>query len=107
MATWSLLLQFMMVLLIPVCTYVMKGKAHQPELDEDGNVKWQPSGKIALVCVQVVRWLGFFLLYAGVITVMVGVYTMTPETANGRGAVPLVGETPFADDPYGMNDVPG
>merc|ERR1719460_1990553 len=104
MATWSVLLQFLMVLLIPLCTLVMEGKATQPELDDDGNVKWQPSGKIALVVVQVIRWLGFVLLYVGVITVMVGVYTMTPETANGRGSVPLVGQTPFADEPAGPND---
>merc|ERR1719198_1093234 len=107
MATWAILLQFMMVLLIPICTYVMEGKAVHPELDEDGNVKWQPSGKIALICVQVVRWLGFILLYVGAITVMVGAMTMTPETANGRGSVPLVGQTPFAGRPYGMNDLPG
>merc|ERR1719335_1357003 len=107
MATWALLLQFLMVLLIPFCTLVMEGKATQPDLDEDGNVNWKPEGKIALICVQIVRWLGFILLYAGAITVMVGAYTMTPETANGRGSVPLVGQTPFAGEPYGMNDVPG
>jgi len=107
MATWSILIQFLMVLLIPVCTLVMEGKATQPELDDDGNVKWNPSGKMALIAVQVVRWLGFVLLYGGVITVMVGIWTMTPETANGRGAVPLVGQTPFAGRPYGANDLPG
>merc|ERR1719409_1260927 len=90
MATWSILLQFMMVLLIPVCTLIMEGKAHHPELDEDGNVKWNPSGKIALIVVQIIRWLGFILLYVGTICVMVGAFTMTPETANGRGAMPLV-----------------
>merc|ERR1719281_1511440 len=107
MATWSILIQFLMVLLIPLCTLVMEGKATHPELDEDGNVKWKPEGKIPLICVQVVRWLGFILLYVGTITVMVGAYTMTPETANGRGSVPLVGDTPFAKDPYGPNDLPG
>merc|ERR1719298_108831 len=96
MATWSILLQFLMVLLIPLCTLLMEGKATHPELDEDGNVKWKPEGKIALIAVQIIRWLGFLLLYVGAITVMVGVYTMTPETANGRGSVPLVGDTPFA-----------
>ena len=30
-------------------------------------------------------------------------YTMTPETANGRGAVPLVGDTPFGEEPYGSS----
>merc|ERR1719238_1659295 len=107
MATWSILIQFLMVLAIPVCTYFMEGKAHHPELDEDGNVKWRPQGKIALIVVQVIRWLGFILLYVGVICVMVGAYTMTPETANGRGAVPLVSQPPFAGEPYGANDIPG
>merc|ERR1719272_1775709 len=107
MATWSILIQFLMVLLVPVCTAVMEGKAVQPELDDDGNVKWNPSGKFALIAVQCIRWLGFVLLYAGVITVMVGIWTMTPENANGRGAMPLVGQTPFGGQPYGPNDVPG
>merc|ERR1719160_592470 len=107
MATWSILIQFLMVLAIPVATLIMEGKATQPELDDDGNVKWEPSGKIALICVQVVRWLGFILLYGGAITVMVGAWTMTPETANGRGSVPLVSQTPFAGEPYGAKDLPG
>merc|ERR1719408_486122 len=107
MATWSILIQFLMVLLIPACTFFMEGKATHPDLDSDGNVKWKPSGKIALVCVQVVRWLGFGLLYGGAITVMVGALTMTKETANGRGSVPLVSQTPFAGEPYGANDIPG
>merc|ERR1719178_594228 len=82
MATWAILLQFLMVLLIPLCTLVMEGKATHPELDDDGNVKWNPSGKFALIVVQIIRWLGFVLLYVGTICVMVGAYTMTPETAN-------------------------
>merc|ERR1719214_467217 len=96
-----------MVLLIPICTVVMEGKAVHPPLDEDGNVKWNPSGKIALIVVQVIRWLGFVLLYVGVIAVMVGAWTMTPETANGRGSVPIVDKTPFSKEPYGPNDIPG
>merc|ERR1719262_1420218 len=39
MATWSILLQFMMVLLLPICAYIMEGKMRHPELDEDGNVE--------------------------------------------------------------------
>merc|ERR1719316_1268125 len=107
MATWSILIQFLMVLAIPVATYIMEGTASQAELDEDGNTKWEPKNKIMLICVQVIRWLGFFLLYGGAITVMVGAMTMTPETANGRGSVPLVSQTPFAGEPYGANDLPG
>merc|ERR1719301_396228 len=106
MATWSILLQFCMVLLVPIATYIMEGKAHHPELDEDGNVKWEPSGKIMLIIVQIVRWIGFILLYIGTITVMVGAWTMTPETANGRGSVPLLDKTPLTKEPYGPNDIP-
>merc|ERR1719335_836649 len=117
MATWAILIQFLMVLLIPVCTLLMEGKATHPELDDDGNVKWNPSGKIALIVVQCIRWLGFILLYGGTITVMVGVWTMTPENANGRGAVPIVGDGKVGgarvpgydgvEEPYGANDIPG
>merc|ERR1719247_941252 len=101
MATWSLLIQFVMVLVTPCATGV------PAQIDEDGNIKWEPENKILFYCVVTIRWLGFLLLYAGIITVIVGVYTMTPQTANGRGALPLVEETPFGEEPYGVNDVPG
>merc|ERR1719473_610044 len=107
MATWAILIQFLMVLLIPLCTLVMEGKAHHPEVDSHGNTKYKPEGKIALLVVEIIRWLGFILLYVGTICVMVGAYTMTPETANGRGSVPLVSQTPFAGEPYGANSLPG
>merc|ERR1719207_392846 len=101
MATWSLLIQFIMVLVTPCAT------GEPGQIDEDGNIKWEPENKILFYCVVAIRVLGFLLLYGGIITVIVGVYTMTPQTANGRGAMPLVEETPFADEPYGVNDVPG
>ena len=53
-------------------------------------MKWRPSGKIALIVVQTIRGIGFILLYVGTICVMVGAWTMTPETAYGRGSVLLV-----------------
>merc|ERR1719235_102062 len=62
------------------------------EVDEDGNIKWEPDNKILLYCVVAIRILGFILLYGGIVTVMTGLYTMTPQTANGRGALPLVDE---------------
>merc|ERR1712159_510291 len=107
MATWSVLIQFLMVLLIPLCTLVMEGKAQHPEVDEHGNTKFKPEGKIALLVVEVIRWLAFILLYVGTICVMVGAYTMTPETANGRGSVPLADKTPFTGEPVGPNDMDG
>merc|ERR1719313_3134755 len=113
-ATWAILIQFMMVLLVPLAVYLMEGEMKHPELDENGNTTWQPSsessgflGKIVFFVVQAIRWLGFFLLYGGVIAVIVGAITMTPETANGRGSLPLVRETPFGKEPVGPNDLPG
>jgi len=113
MATWSLLIQFVMVLVTPCATGV------PGQVDEDGNIKWEPDNKILFYAVVTIRILGFFLLYGGIITVIVGVYTMTRETANGRGAVPLVGDGKVPGvgaqvpgyegikEPYGVNDVPG
>jgi hypothetical protein len=101
MATWSLLIQFVMVLVTPCATGV------PGQVDEDGNIKWEPENPIMFYCIVAVRILGFILLYGGIITVITGLYTMTPETANGRGAVPLVGDTPFGSEPVGVNDVPG
>jgi len=113
MATWSLLIQFVMVLVTPCATGV------PAQVDEDGNIKWEPDNKILFYVVVAIRWLGFILLYAGIITVITGLYTMTPETANGRGAMPLVGDgkvpgvgvgVPGYDgigEPKGVNDIPG
>jgi len=113
MATWSLLIQFVMVLVTPCAT------GEPAQVDEDGNIKWEPDNKILFYAVVTIRALGFILLYGGTITVMIGLYTMTPETANGRGAVPLVGDGKVpgvgaqvpgyegVKEPYGVNDVPG
>jgi len=101
MATWSLLIQFLMVLVTPCAT------GEPAHVDDDGNIKWAPEHPILFYAVVAIRVLGFILLYGGIITVVVGVYTMTPQTANGRGAVPLVGDTPFGSEPYGANDIPG
>jgi len=112
MATWSLLIQFIMVLVTPCAT------GEPASVDEDGNIKWEPAHPCMLYLVIAIRVLGFFLLYGGIITVIVGVYTMTPETANGRGAVPLVGDGKVGnakvvpgydgiEEPPGANDIPG
>merc|ERR1719378_1592329 len=111
MATWSLLIQFIMVLVTPCAT------GNPAEVDEDGNIKWEPEHPILFYIIVPIRVLGFILLYGGIITVITGLYTMTPETANGRGAVPLVGDGELGGaqvpgyegikEPYGVNDVPG
>merc|ERR1719408_635643 len=86
MATWSLAIQFIMIVITPIATGV------PGEVDDDGNIKCEPDSKILFYAVQIVRWFGYILLYGGIITVIVAVYTMTPETANGRGSVPFVGD---------------
>merc|ERR550537_1065492 len=62
------------------------------QLDEDGTPEWEPSNNILKYVALALKWVTFLFLYGGIITVIVGVYTMTPETANGRGSVPLVGD---------------
>jgi len=110
MATWAVLIQFLMCLIVPCCT----GKA--AEVDEDGTTKYEPAHPVALYGVMTLKWITYIFLYGGSIAVVTAIYTMTPETANGRGAVPLVGDgkvpgtevgVPGYDgvkEPYGIND---
>jgi len=98
MATWAILIQFLFGLIVPICT----GTA--TPCDEDGTPEYKPAHPIALYAVLALKWLTFIFLYGGVIAVVTGVYSMTPETANGRGSVPLVGD--YVGEPVGVNDVP-
>merc|ERR1719311_37892 len=97
MATWAVLFQFLFGLLIPLCT------GTDTPCDEDGTPTYTPANPIALYVVLALKWLTYIFLYGGTITVVVGVYTMTPETANGRGAVPLAGD--YVGEPKGVNDL--
>merc|ERR1719159_1732222 len=86
MATWAVLIQFLMVLAVGIAS------GGRVECDEDGTPKWAPAHPILVYCALGLKWLTFLFLYGGVIAVIVGVYTMTPETANGRGSIPLAGD---------------
>merc|ERR1719387_2945988 len=86
MATWAVLIQFIMCLVVPLAT------GTPAQCDEDGTPIWEPSMQILKWVALGLKWITFIFLYGGMITVVVGVYTMTPETANGRDAVPLVGD---------------
>merc|ERR1719478_2099280 len=113
MATWAVLIQFLMVLAVGIFSQ------SDVKLDEDGTPIWEPSMDILKYVALALKWITFIFLYGGMITVVVGVYTMTPETANGRGSVPLIGDgkvpgvdakVPLYDgvkEPYGASDVPG
>merc|ERR1719409_2505498 len=111
MATWAVLVQFLMVLVVGLTT------AGPVPLDDDGTPKWEPSNPILTYVALALKWVTFIFLYGGIIAVIVGVYTMTPETANGRGSFPLVGDgkVPGVDakvpgysglpEPVGANDL--
>merc|ERR1719265_2539775 len=113
MATWAVLIQFLMVLIIGIAS------AGRVPCDEDGTPEWKPSNPILVWVALALKWITFIFLYGGIIAVIVAVYTMTPETANGRGSVPLVGDgkIPGVDvkvpgydgvgEPVGVNDIPG
>jgi len=76
LATWSVLVQLIMAILVPICT----GSA-KPEMDASGHVK-APEGahKYVGYAIETVRYLCLLAMYGGIVTVMVGVYYMTPET---------------------------
>merc|ERR1719218_302991 len=100
MATWAVLIQFLMVLVVGIAS------AQNVECDEDGTPKWEPAHPILVYVALGLKWITFIFLYGGVIAVIVGVYTMTPETANGRGSIPLAGDGKIPGTDVGVG-VPG
>jgi len=116
LATWSILIQFLMCLIMPFVT----GKAYTPdtldneekdEKTEKEEKAWKESNPWAGYFVTFVRYAALIALIGGVATVITGVFMMTPENANGRGSIPLItdGTLPvdLAPAPPGVNDIPG
>jgi len=103
MATWSLLISFLTCL---VTGFIMEVKT-----DDDGNVVNKFDNQYAAIAMTVIRYFAMLLLYGGIVTVVVGLFIMTPETANGRGSVPLVSDavrsTPVGNPPPGPGNVVG
>merc|ERR1719262_222204 len=91
MATWAVLIQFLMCLLVGLGAW-FNNESAAVECDDNGTPKWQPGNPILVYVASALKWITFLFLYGGIIAVIVGVYTMTPETANGRGSFPLVGD---------------
>jgi hypothetical protein len=110
LASWALLIQFLMCLLMPVFT----GKKYQTD-SLDGSKKADPKpidNPVGAWIVTVLRYLALGLLFAGVVTVIASVLMITPETANGRGAIPVVGDGTLGVDlvpgaPPAVTDIPG
>merc|ERR1719359_753237 len=104
MCTWSLFISFWMCLATAFALDEVK-------TDDDGNVVNQFENRFVAIAVTVVRYLSMVLLYGGIICVIVGLFIMTPENANGRGSVPVVSDavraTPVGGKPPGPNEVAG
>jgi len=100
LASWSLLIQFLMCLIMPLFT----GATYQTDsLDGSVSATKEPvKNQMGAYVVTVVRYLALIALYVGVICVITSVFTITPETANGRGSIPVLG-----DDTLGVDLVPG
>jgi len=103
MATWALFISFVSCL----ATGLVVDKV---ETDEDGNVINKFSNRAVAIAMLVVRYSAMLLLYGGIVTVVVGLFVMTPETANGRGSVPIVtdviSKTPMGNPPPNAEDIP-
>merc|ERR1719213_400651 len=102
MATWSLLISFLSCMITGL---VMD----EVEYDSNGEVVHKFSNQYVAIAMNIVRYLAMMLLYGGMIMVIVGLFVMTPETANGRGSVPVVSDavnsTPVGEAPPGPGDV--
>merc|ERR1719230_2040680 len=101
MCTWSLFISFWMCF---ATGFIMD----EVQTDAEGNVVNKFENKYVGYAVVAIRYLSMLLLYGGIICVIVGLFTMTPETANGRGSVPVVSDavraTPVGNPPPGAND---
>merc|ERR1719174_956873 len=102
MATWSLLISLSSC----VATGFILDEVHT---DEDGNVVNKFSSKGVALAMAVLRYSTMLLLYGGIVSVIIGLLSMTPEMANGRGSIPVISAvvnyTPFGGAPPGPGDL--
>merc|ERR1719484_124259 len=110
LATWSIMIQFMMCLIMPFFT----GEKYTPDSitgPADKKANKEMGTPIGAWAVTIVRYAALFALLGGIATIVVGLYTMTPATANGRGSIPVISDgtlpVDLAPEPVGINDVPG
>ena len=95
MATWAATIQVWMRL----ATWFSSSKI---ETDEDGIVEYMLENKVGVWIVTIVKHLGLLLLYGGTITLITSIFLITPETANGWGSAPLVGDAEVTRDSAGL-----
>merc|ERR1719162_354377 len=81
----------------------------QVETDEFGNVVNKFNNQYVAIAVTAIRYLSMVLLYGGMVMVIVGLFVMAPENANGRGSVPILSDainaTPLGHRPVGPKEV--
>merc|ERR1719161_2474450 len=107
LASWAILVQFMMCLIMPFCTgekFEVRSLAgagdHDKPVAKD-NIQNYWGG----VAVQTIRYTAVVALFGGTAAVITGVCLMTPENADGRGAMPLVGD--YIEPAPQVTDMPG
>jgi hypothetical protein len=79
LSTYAVMIQVFMVLLMPL---VLGGP---PKVDDDGNVVSKPSSPILGYVIVAIRYLALLCLYGGVVAIIYGLFTITPESAMQRG----------------------
>merc|ERR1719181_1194559 len=96
LCTWSVLIQVCMALL--VCLLTCGGA---PQMDEDGNVKKPEGGNFVVgIILDIIKYLSMLAMYGGVVTIIVAIFLMTPETIPPyakRGS--LIPGAPIANPP--------
>jgi len=81
LSTYSVMLQLLMVLLMPLFT------AGPPKMDENGLLVSEPGSPIVATTLTVIRYLALVALYGGAVTCVVALFKITPETATGSGSL--------------------
>lgn len=102
MATWAVFISFWSCLM----TGFFMGAV---ETDGEGNVVNKFSNRYFAGFMTGIRYMTLLLLYGGITTVVIGLFVMTPETANGRGSIPIVSpalhSAAISKPPPGPNNV--
>jgi len=102
MCTWSLLISFLACLISGLAMAKV-------EKDEDGNVINKFDNQALGIGMTVLRYLTMFMLYGGIVCIIVGLFYMTPENANGKGSIPILSDivraTPFGGKPPSLGDM--
>jgi hypothetical protein len=77
---------------ISLCMCLIVGLFMHVETDEDGNVVNKFDNIWIAIPLITLRYLTMLLMYGGICIVVVSIFLITPETANGRGSIPVVSD---------------